>query len=200
MRIITGKARGKRLQTPGGLHTRPTTERVKESVFSIVQWDIEGRKALDLFGGSGQLGLEAVSRGAESCVIVESDRGAQKVIESNIRGCKFESQCRLVCGDAFQFLQRQKKASFGLIFLDPPYGGELLNRALCYLADHLEETGQVRFLCFRQDENKPGGSYVWVCGRVKKLDLYRNAVMLENGEMIFIENIRAIEGVEWEQL
>lgn len=130
MRIITGKARGKRLQTPEGLHTRPTTERVKESVFSIVQWDIEGRKALDLFGGSGQLGLEAVSRGAESCVIVESDRGAQKVIESNIRGCKFESQCRLVCGDAFQFLQRQKKNSFGLIFLDPPYGGELLNRAL----------------------------------------------------------------------
>ena len=58
----------------------------------------------------------------------------------------------------------------------------------------------MRFLCFRQDENKPGGSYVWVCGRVKKLDLYRNAVMLENGEMIFIENIRAIEGVEWEQL
>ncbi len=130
MRIITGKARGKRLQTPEGLHTRPTTERVKESVFSIVQWDIEGRKALDLFGGSGQLGLEAVSRGAESCVIVESDRGAQKVIESNIRGCKFEDQCCLVCGDAFQFLQRQKKDSFGLIFLDPPYGGELLNRAL----------------------------------------------------------------------
>lgn len=79
-------------------------------------------------------------------------------------------------------------------------GKELLNRALCYLADHLEETGQVRFLCFRQDENKPGGSYVWVCGRVKKLAPYRNAVMLENGEMIFIENIRAIEGVEWEQL
>ena len=79
-------------------------------------------------------------------------------------------------------------------------GKELLNRALCYLADHLEETGQVRFLCFRQDENKSGGSYVWVCGRVKKLDPYRNAVMLENGEMIFIENIRAIEGVEWEQL
>ena len=72
MRIITGTARGKRLQAPEGMHTRPTTDRVKESVFNIIQWDIEGRRVLDLFGGSGQLGLEAVSRGAESCVIAVS--------------------------------------------------------------------------------------------------------------------------------
>ena len=85
MRIITGIARNKRLLTPEGFHTRPTTERVKEAVFSIVQWDIEGREVLDLFGGSGQLGLEAVSRGAKHCVIVEGDRAAQQVIEKNIR-------------------------------------------------------------------------------------------------------------------
>ena len=119
MRIITGIARNKRLLTPEGFHTRPTTERVKEAVFSIVQWDIEGREVLDLFGGSGQLGLEAVSRGAKHCVIVEGDRAAQQVIEKNIRTCGFEKQVRLEKGDAFTFLQRQKKGSFGLIFLDP---------------------------------------------------------------------------------
>lgn len=143
MRIITGIARNKRLLTPEGLHTRPTTERVKEAVFSIIQWDIEGREALDLFGGSGQLGLEAVSRGAKHCVIVEGDRAAQQVIEKNIRTCGFEKQVRLEKGDAFTFLQRQKKGSFGLIFLDPPYGGELLNRALADICriDILAEGG-----------------------------------------------------------
>ncbi len=130
MRIITGSARGKRLQTPAGLHTRPTTDRVKESVFNIIQWDLEGRKVLDLFGGSGQLGLEALSRGAASCVIVDGDRGAQKAIEANIKNCGFERNCRLVRSDAFGFLQRQTPGAFHVIFLDPPYGGQLLNRAI----------------------------------------------------------------------
>lgn len=130
MRIITGSARGKRLQAPEGLHTRPTTDRVKESVFNIIQWDLEGRRVLDLFGGSGQLGLEALSRGAAGCTIVEGDRSAQKIIEANIKSCGFGDRCRLVRGDAFAFLQRQGKGSFHVIFLDPPYGGELLNRAL----------------------------------------------------------------------
>ncbi len=130
MRIITGMARGKQLQTPKGLHTRPTTDRVKQSVFNIIQWDLEGRKVLDLFGGSGQLGLEALSRGAASCVIVDGDRNAQKAIEANIQNCGFERSCQLIKGDSFQFLQRQRKESFHLIFLDPPYGGTLLNRAV----------------------------------------------------------------------
>ena len=130
MRIITGSARGKRLQTPAGLHTRPTTDRVKESVFNIIQWDLEGRKVLDLFGGSGQLGLEALSRGAASCVIVDGDRNAQKAIEANIKNCGFERNCQLIKGDSIRFLQRQKKDSYHVIFLDPPYGGELLNQAV----------------------------------------------------------------------
>lgn len=143
MRIITGSARGKRLQTPSGLHTRPTTDRVKESVFNIVQWDLEGRKVLDLFGGSGQLGLESLSRGAASCVIVDGDRNAQKAIEANIKNCGFERACQLIKGDSFQFLQRQKKDSYHVIFLDPPYGGELLNRAIAEICriDILTENG-----------------------------------------------------------
>jgi len=130
MRIITGNARGKRLTAPEGLHTRPTTERTKESIFNIIQFDIEGRRALDLFAGSGQMGLEAVSRGAAECVFVDSDRKAQVVIKKNIATCGMTDRCRLETGDAYTFLQRQKKGSFGLIFLDPPYGGDMLNRAL----------------------------------------------------------------------
>lgn len=143
MRIITGSARGKRLQTPAGLHTRPTTDRVKESVFNIIQWDLEGRKVLDLFGGSGQLGLEALSRGAASCVIVDGDRSAQKAIEANIKNCGFERNCQLIKGDSFQFLQRQKKDSYHVIFLDPPYGGDLINRAIAEICriDILTENG-----------------------------------------------------------
>ena len=143
MRIITGSARGKRLQTPEGLHTRPTSDRVKQSVFNIIQFDIEGRKVLDLFGGSGQLGLEAMSRGAASCVIVDGDRAAQKAIEANIRNCGFDRNCQLIKGDSFTFLQRQKKESYHLIFLDPPYGGELLNRAIAEICriDILAEGG-----------------------------------------------------------
>ena len=143
MRIITGSARGKRLQTPEGLHTRPTSDRVKQSVFNIIQFDIEGRKVLDLFGGSGQLGLEAMSRGAASCVIVDGDRAAQKAIEANIKNCGFDRNCQLIKGDSFTFLQRQKKDSYHLIFLDPPYGGELLNRAIAEICriDILAEGG-----------------------------------------------------------
>ena len=143
MRVITGIARGKRLQTPEGLHTRPTSDRVKQSVFNIIQFDIEGRKVLDLFGGSGQLGLEAMSRGAASCAIVEGDRNAQKAIETNIRNCGFDRNCQLIKGDSFQFLQRQKASSYHLIFLDPPYGGELLNRAIAEICriDILAEGG-----------------------------------------------------------
>ena len=143
MRIITGSARGKRLQTPDGLHTRPTSDRVKQSVFNIIQFDIEGRKVLDLFGGSGQLGLEAMYRGAASCVIVDGDRAAQKAIEANIRNCGFDRNCQLIKGDSFTFLQRQKKDSYHLIFLDPPYGGELLNRAIAEICriDILAEGG-----------------------------------------------------------
>ena len=157
MRIITGSARGKRLQTPSGLHTRPTTDRVKESVFNIVQWDLEGRKVLDLFGGSGQLGLESLSRGAASCVIVDGDRNAQKAIEANIKNCGFERACQLIKGDSFQFLQRQKKDSYLVIFLDPPYGGELLNRAIAEICriDILTENGIMVCESSAEDQLQP---------------------------------------------
>ena len=157
MRIITGSARGKRLQTPSGLHTRPSIDRVNASVFNIVQWDLEGRKVLDLFGGSGQLGLESLSRGAASCVIVDGDRNAQKAIEANIKNCGFERTCQLIKGDSFQFLQRQKKDSYHVIFLDPPYGGELLNRAIAEICriDILTENGIMVCESSAEDQLQP---------------------------------------------
>ena len=130
MRVITGSARGKKLLTPEGLDTRPTTDRVKEAIFNIIQFDIEGRHVLDLFCGSGQLGIEALSRGAYSCVFADMDRKAADIARKNIDSCRFTEQAEVFCGDGIALLSRMKKGRFGLIFLDPPYHGDLLGHAL----------------------------------------------------------------------
>lgn len=130
MRIITGTARGRKLATLEGMHTRPTADRVKQAVFSILQFQMEGSTVLDLFAGSGQLGLEALSRGAAGCVFVENDRAAQRIVEQNIKACGLERQARLECTDALGFLRRQKNGAFHLIFIDPPYGVGLLESAV----------------------------------------------------------------------
>ena len=107
MRVITGSARGRRLETlPGEDVTRPTTESVKEALFSMIQFDIEGRRVLDLFAGSGQLGIEALSRGARSCTFVENNRAAKQVVERNLAHCRLEKQANVVFSDALSFLNR----------------------------------------------------------------------------------------------
>lgn len=121
MRIITGAARGRKLIAPPGEHTRPTTDWVKESVFNIVQFDIEGRKVLDIFAGSGQMGLEAISRGAASCVFVENDRAAVRAIRENVGTLGFEAQCTVLEQDYKAFI-KNVSTKFELVFLDPPYG------------------------------------------------------------------------------
>lgn len=113
------------------------------------------------------------------------------------RGAQFSPFAALVGYE--DVLKESARLTEAETFLDTD-GKELLNRALCYLADHLEETGEVRFLCFRQDESKPGGSYDWVKGKVKRIDMYRNALLLDSGEKIYFDCIRAVEGLEWEQL
>ncbi|MEA4919507.1 MAG: 16S rRNA (guanine(966)-N(2))-methyltransferase RsmD [Clostridiaceae bacterium] len=144
MRIISGSLRGKRLEPPKGMTTRPTTDRVKEALFSIIQFDIEGARVLDLFAGSGQLGLEALSRGAESCDFAEHDRNAAAAVAENISACGIPGEkARLHRADSFAFLSGQKPASFDIVLLDPPYGGDLLRRALELLCrfDILTENG-----------------------------------------------------------
>ncbi len=100
MRIISGSARGRRLKELQGMDTRPTTDKVKEALFNIIQFEIEGRRVLDLFGGTGQLGLEALSRGAEHCTFIEQRREAAALIRENIKACGFQDRTQVVQGDA----------------------------------------------------------------------------------------------------
>jgi len=134
MRIITGSARGARLQAPAGEHTRPTSERTKEAVFSMLGEGVAGRPVLDLFGGSGQMGLEAVSRGAARAVIVDNDRAAVGIIRENARHTKLLPLVEIVSGDAKSFLKTYTGAPFGLIFLDPPYATSLVHDCLALIA------------------------------------------------------------------
>ena len=135
MRIITGKAKGKRLATLEGNDTRPTGERVKEAIFSSLQFDIEGRRVLDLFAGSGQLGLEALSRGADSCMFVDASPEAMAIIKENAKRCDFFSTSRFLISDYRSYVRKGAgRDTYHLIFLDPPYAlsciGEALSRIL----------------------------------------------------------------------
>lgn len=121
MRIITGRSKGVRLKTLPGEETRPTVERVKESVFSMLQFEMEGRCVLDLFAGSGQMGLEAVSRGAACSVLVDSSKEAVQVISENAERTGLNHDCRIVHSDATHYLQNCRNQKFDIVFLDPPY-------------------------------------------------------------------------------
>ena len=129
MRVITGLAKGRRLEELPGLATRPTTDRVKEGLFSAIQFDIEGRRVLDLFAGTGQLGIEALSRGAAFCDFVDSAPAALKVVQKNVRSCGFEDRSACHGKDSTAFLNGRRE-KYGLIFLDPPYASGNLERAM----------------------------------------------------------------------
>lgn len=133
MRVITGTARGRRLGELKGRETRPTAGKVKEGVFSALQFDIEGRRVLDLFAGTGQMGIEALSRGAESCVFVDRRRDAAQLVRDNLAACSLADRARVVCGDALEYLTAVR-TRFDLIFLDPPYADDTLERAVAQIA------------------------------------------------------------------
>ena len=122
MRIITGRARGIQLDTLEGDMTRPTSERAKMAIFSSLQFELEGRRVLDLFAGSGQMGLEAVSRGAEHAVLVDQSKDAVRIIRKNAEKTRLSEDCTIVCSDFSEFLrQRQGREPFDIVFIDPPY-------------------------------------------------------------------------------
>ena len=130
MRIISGSARGRKLKDVT-INIRPTGDMIKESIFNIIQFDIEGRKILDLFAGCGQLGIEALSRGAESAVFVDSNPGAIKLISQNLRLCGFSDVSNLRNIDAIKYLEKNTQdGSFDIIFIDPPYDTSLLSEAM----------------------------------------------------------------------
>ncbi|MBR5134306.1 MAG: 16S rRNA (guanine(966)-N(2))-methyltransferase RsmD [Clostridia bacterium] len=152
MRIITGTARGYRLQTlPGEDTTRPTTERVKESVFSALQFEIEGRAVLDLFAGSGQMGLEAMSRGAASCVFVDSSREACAVVKANAAGAKLTKNITVINATAESVCDRLRD-KIDIVFLDPPYRAGLIPSLLPKLLPSMRVGGAV--VCETDDKTE----------------------------------------------
>lgn len=129
MRVISGKAKGIALKTPEGMTTRPTADRVKEALFSIIQFDLPGAEVLDLFGGTGQLGIEALSRGAKRAVFVDQGEAACRLIRENLKKTHFEQEASVVRSDYLAYLNRCKE-KFRIIFLDPPYAEVFLETAL----------------------------------------------------------------------
>lgn len=140
MRVITGFAKGRKLNTPAGTDTRPTSDMVKESIFSIVQNDIESAYVLDLFAGSGQLGIEALSRGAKFVVFVDSSRDAQETIRNNLQHVQLAPNSRVVAMDYLSFLSSTKDI-FDIVFIDPPYTNGMIDKALPLVAEKMSEIG-----------------------------------------------------------
>ncbi|MCD7773170.1 MAG: 16S rRNA (guanine(966)-N(2))-methyltransferase RsmD [Ruminococcus sp.] len=129
MRVITGTARGKKLKTLDGLEVRPTSDKVKEAIFSIIQFDVPAASVLDLFSGSGQLGIEALSRGAEHCVFVDKSKASLDITRENISSCGFLDRSRILNLDSLEYLSVGKKG-IDIALLDPPYHQDILPRCL----------------------------------------------------------------------
>ena len=139
MRVITGSARGRRLKTPDNYDIRPTADNVKEAVFNILQFDVEGRRVLDLFAGTVQLGIEALSRGAASAVYIYRDRAAVQIVKENLKICGLSGT--VLCGDSLTYLKNCGR--FDLVFVDPPYDSGLYDEVLLLInqIDILSEGG-----------------------------------------------------------
>lgn len=165
MRVITGTARGKRLKTLEGDDVRPTADKVKGAIFSIIQFDIPGAKVLDLFAGSGQLGIEALSRGAKSCVFVDKSRQSVNLVRENIENCGFADFSRIVNSDANDYLKNCP--DFDIALLDPPYSMGILSEVLPLLERRMTDGGIV--VC----EHENGLCLPESFGRLKKAREYR---------------------------
>lgn len=132
MRIVAGTARGRKLVSPEGMDVRPTTDKVKESLFNIIQFEVPDARVLDLFAGTGQLGLEALSRGAAEAVFVDASGKSLATVKKNAELCGFTDRAKLVHADALSWLSRGE-GEFDLVFLDPPYHKGLCDKAFEWL-------------------------------------------------------------------
>ncbi len=142
MRVITGTAKGRKLKTVEGMDVRPTGDRVKEAVFSIIQFEIEGAQVLDLFAGSGQMGIEALSRGARHCVFVDASHASLTVVRDNLKNVGLAQNARVAAMDYVAFLSSTKD-SFDIAFLDPPYHQGMLEKALALLTPKMRVHGKI---------------------------------------------------------
>ena len=142
VRVITGSQRGRKLFTLEGNDVRPTTDKVKESIFNIIQFDVPDAKVIDLFAGSGQLGIEALSRGADSCVFVDASSKSIAVVEENLKITNFREKSKTVRSDALGYLDRVIE-KYDIALLDPPYKAGLMEDAIERIAPHINENGVI---------------------------------------------------------
>lgn len=142
MRVITGSARGRKLEAPSGLETRPTSELVKEAVFSMIQFEIEGAAVLDLFAGSGQMGIEALSRGARSCAFVDTSKRCRDIIGKNLSAAGFSGRTQIVGMDAAAYVENAA-GPVDIAFLDPPYRRGDWDKLLIPLSEIMSDSGVI---------------------------------------------------------
>lgn len=142
MRVITGEARGRKLVTLEGEDVRPTTDRVKEGMFNIIQFDLEGANVIDLFAGSGQLGIEALSRGAKHCTFVDSANRSIDVVKQNLKTVGFEKRASVFCGDSKMYINLSKD-KFDIALLDPPYNKNIIDSVLPSVAEKMTDYGVI---------------------------------------------------------
>lgn len=143
MRVITGSAKGIRLKTLDGMDVRPTTDRVKEGMFSAIQFEIPGARVLDLFAGSGQLGIEALSRGAKQAVFVDQSAKSLSVVKENLKLTGFTDRVEIYHQSAEQYLRNCPEHAFDLIFLDAPYRMQILEKILPDTERILKSDGKI---------------------------------------------------------
>lgn len=166
MRVITGTARGKKLKTLESFDIRPTSDMVKEAIFSIIQFDVPGSSVLDLFAGSGQLGIEALSRGAEHCVFIDKNRAAYDVINDNLDNCGLKKSARVLLMDSLEYLKVAKNG-LDIALLDPPYRMGLIEKALPLLENKMNDGAII--VCEHEKELALDDNY----GRMKLYKRYK---------------------------
>ena len=190
MRIITGSAKGKKLVSLEGDATRPTSERIKEAIFSSIQFDVEGRKVLDLFAGSGQMGLEALSRGAQKATFIDSSREAMDIVKQNAKATGFFDICHYLVSDWKNYIRKASgREQFDLVFIDPPYAMQCCADAANYLAEkELVIPGAIVVLESGEEEILPDDA---------RLKGYRVIKSTHYGKKTFV-NILFYEGREGE--
>lgn len=154
MRVISGTAKGKKLNSLEGLETRPTLDRVKEAVFNIIQFDIKDSVILDLFSGSGALGIEALSRGAKEAILCDASSKAIKIINKNLEETRLKDKAKVINTDYLVTLSKIKDKKFDIIFLDPPYKSDYVEKSIEYISKYnlLAENGII--IVETNDKNK----------------------------------------------
>lgn len=176
MRVITGTAKGRRLITLEGEDIRPTADKVKGAIFNSIQFDIEGRTVLDLFAGSGQLGIEALSRGAQKAVFIDLSRKAIQVVNENLEHCNLKENATVFNGDSLSYLKTTRE-KFDIIFIDPPYSKQLTAKALPLALSVINEGGIIVCETASDEElpDKIGSFSIVKCDRYSKtkLTIYR---------------------------